>query len=328
MGMIEVAKRAGVSTATVSRVLNSPERVRPETLRLVRRVMRELRYVKQVPGKDAAPRYRFIFFVPDKNEAAMRTGLTDRMLEGVSAFLNENDVELVLCNVRDWKENVLPPGMKPDGIIHKNYCPLLRYSSFFPDVPQVICLENELVPERFDQVKPDVKTLGKLALQYAVQRNYRHIQLLAPRNDPEASGRIEAIRHALQAAGLNPDARRFDPVTNLNEIHTPDDTELLVAAGRDDQLVKLFSNRILNGIPLLDRIDFLPVASDPAFGEQLSPRMNVLSFNGYELGYAAAELLLHRKLRPSAPPRRLLICPTLQIAGFRAENVRKAIENR
>lgn len=41
----DVARLAGVSTATVSRVLNTPDRVDPSTLRLVNDAVRQLRYV-------------------------------------------------------------------------------------------------------------------------------------------------------------------------------------------------------------------------------------------------------------------------------------------
>jgi LacI family transcriptional regulator len=41
----DVARLAGVSTATVSRVLNAPDKVDPETLRAVRDAVRQLRYV-------------------------------------------------------------------------------------------------------------------------------------------------------------------------------------------------------------------------------------------------------------------------------------------
>ena len=41
----DVARLAGVSTATVSRVINTPEQVDPETRQLVRDAMAKLRYV-------------------------------------------------------------------------------------------------------------------------------------------------------------------------------------------------------------------------------------------------------------------------------------------
>ncbi|GEM49019.1 LacI family transcriptional regulator [Deinococcus cellulosilyticus NBRC 106333 = KACC 11606] len=46
-----VANRAGVSTATVSRAINSPERLDPETLKRVMHVVQELGYVPNLTGR-------------------------------------------------------------------------------------------------------------------------------------------------------------------------------------------------------------------------------------------------------------------------------------
>ena len=42
----DVAKRAGVSTASVSRVLNQPESVRPKTRSRIEAAMAEMAYIK------------------------------------------------------------------------------------------------------------------------------------------------------------------------------------------------------------------------------------------------------------------------------------------
>jgi LacI family transcriptional regulator len=52
----DVARRAGVSVATVSRVLNGKEVVREETLRLVRAAAEELRYVPNVAARSLSSR--------------------------------------------------------------------------------------------------------------------------------------------------------------------------------------------------------------------------------------------------------------------------------
>jgi len=44
MDIRQVAKRAGVSTATVSRTINSPQQVKPGTARRVWKVIEELKY--------------------------------------------------------------------------------------------------------------------------------------------------------------------------------------------------------------------------------------------------------------------------------------------
>jgi len=54
--IFDVAKRAGISTATVSRVLNTPELVAPETVARVQAVMAELKYAPQAAARNLATR--------------------------------------------------------------------------------------------------------------------------------------------------------------------------------------------------------------------------------------------------------------------------------
>ena len=55
----DVASRAGVSAASVSRVLNHPEKVRPELRRRIEGVMRELGYVRDGAARALASRHSF-----------------------------------------------------------------------------------------------------------------------------------------------------------------------------------------------------------------------------------------------------------------------------
>ena len=51
MDILTVARRAGVSSATVSRVLNTPEKVRESTAKRVRKAIEELNYVPNIGGR-------------------------------------------------------------------------------------------------------------------------------------------------------------------------------------------------------------------------------------------------------------------------------------
>ena len=55
----DVAKRAGTSVATASRVLNQPEKVRSETKELVEKAMRELLFVSPKSGQSERNQQRY-----------------------------------------------------------------------------------------------------------------------------------------------------------------------------------------------------------------------------------------------------------------------------
>jgi LacI family transcriptional regulator len=71
----DIAREAGVSLATVDRVLNSRPRVRESSIRLVQDAVDKLGYVRDVSAANLAKRkeYRFAFVIPDTKSAFIGT---------------------------------------------------------------------------------------------------------------------------------------------------------------------------------------------------------------------------------------------------------------
>ncbi len=78
----DIAREAGVSLATVDRVLNARPRVREQSVKLVQAAVEKLGYVRDVSAANLAKRreYRFAFVIPDNKSqftATIRDALTD-----------------------------------------------------------------------------------------------------------------------------------------------------------------------------------------------------------------------------------------------------------
>jgi LacI family transcriptional regulator len=78
----DIAREAGVSLATVDRVLNARPRVREQSVRLVQAAVEKLGYVRDVSAANLAKRreYRFAFVIPDNKSqfvATIRDALSD-----------------------------------------------------------------------------------------------------------------------------------------------------------------------------------------------------------------------------------------------------------
>jgi LacI family transcriptional regulator len=71
----DIAREAGVSLATVDRVLNARPRVRETSVRLVQSAVEKLGYVRDVSAANLAKRkeYRFAFIVPDSKSQFVET---------------------------------------------------------------------------------------------------------------------------------------------------------------------------------------------------------------------------------------------------------------
>jgi LacI family transcriptional regulator len=78
----DIAREAGVSLATVDRVLNARPRVREQSVKLVQAAVEKLGYVRDVSAANLAKRreYRFAFVIPDNKSqftATIRDSLAD-----------------------------------------------------------------------------------------------------------------------------------------------------------------------------------------------------------------------------------------------------------
>jgi LacI family transcriptional regulator len=71
----DIAREAGVSLATVDRVLNGRPRVRESSVRLVQNAVEKLGYVRDVSAANLAKRkeYRFAFVIPDSKSQFVET---------------------------------------------------------------------------------------------------------------------------------------------------------------------------------------------------------------------------------------------------------------
>lgn len=78
----DIARTAGVSLATVDRVLNARPGVRAQTIARVESAIRDLRYVRDIGAANLARRrlYRFLFLLPDGDS---------RFVDGIAAALDE-----------------------------------------------------------------------------------------------------------------------------------------------------------------------------------------------------------------------------------------------
>jgi LacI family transcriptional regulator len=102
----DIAREAGVSLATVDRVLNARPRVRASSVRLVQNAVDKLGYVRDVSAANLAKRkeYRFAFVIPDSKS---------QFVETIRVALNE--VKQVPGPDRISVETILAPADDPNA---------------------------------------------------------------------------------------------------------------------------------------------------------------------------------------------------------------------
>src|SRR3954464_6551682 len=100
MTMRRVAQLAGVSTSTVSRVINDRQNVAPETIAAVRRVMRQLavtpspRLRSRTFNASRANKATTVAFLVFGTSGAHPAPAFERLLRGVSEASSQHDLSL------------------------------------------------------------------------------------------------------------------------------------------------------------------------------------------------------------------------------------------
>ncbi len=133
----QIAKAAGVSTATVDRVLNSRPGVNPDTARRVKEVLDQLGGALPMPGRPkTGPNYRFAFVLPSERTAFF-DGVDRIVAQSASEFRHQHITELT----------IRLPAHDPNAFAEE-LAKLTDYGGLAvlaPDVPQVKLAINELV---------------------------------------------------------------------------------------------------------------------------------------------------------------------------------------
>ncbi len=207
--MDEVAKAAGVSQATVSRVVNGNPRVNSTTKRLVERTIDRLGFVPNVAARSLVTRRSDSIgvLIPEPTSRVFGDPFFAQVLRGVSSALTARRQKLVLFLPQgDDEERELQPYLMAghvDGVI---------MYSLHGDDPLPEELRRRGVPvvvggrpptgARVSYVDNDNRGGGMLATQHLIELGRRNVATISgPPDMGAANDRLEGYRDALRRAG-------------------------------------------------------------------------------------------------------------------------------
>ena len=334
MSLLKVAKAAGVSPATVSRVLNRGSMVNKETARKVRQAMKMVGYRPAPPAERRGPKARLhlplrhdavaFLWTAGRQPAQTLTGIG--LLEGASAALRRHRVSLVV----DYLDG---PGDLPHLIASEQLDGLLLHGPE-PDPAVAARLRNFPVVWLLspgsrvwgDRVQPDHRLAGRQALDHFISRKCRSLCCITHKPTPSGydffAERADAFAQAARLHGL--------PMTTLGEeIERPGDdagrfaaAESLVAAfaklsPRPDGLfvasdLGSYVHDHLRQRKIRPMRDVVLIAGDKEHCPQhLDPVPVKVDVHSQSIGRMAAELLLWRLTNTEAPFVTQLVQPRL-----------------
>ena len=308
----DVAKLAGVSTATVSHTINNTRYVSNETKEKVYRAIEELGYTPDASARSFRTGKKKIigFIVPDIANKFFAT-----MIESVEKYLSANGYQLIIANTRENMDReetnirLLTAGLVDGLLVASTMDDFQRFDSLIPAGFPVVLVDRIF----------DVKKYSSVCVSN-FQPIYRSVCRLAGKGDrrigitgglPRLSStkeRISAYRQAMADCGLPEDEDLIqygDSLENsacacLDELLERKCDAIIVCQGlmASETIIYLHQKGIRLGQDI-DLVSFVDYDSDvyTLYANQMDAIIQPVE----ELGQSAGEQILKRVEEPDAP---------------------------
>lgn len=206
----EVAHLAGVSTATVSRVIHGSNLVHPDTRDRVLAVIEELGYVPDGSAQGLSRRRKDIIGLAGLERGGSEVGVEktgplfmDELVHAVEAVLRGTECSLLLTFGRageQFQHRVRALSGKVDGLlIAEEVLPPGQLRALARRIP-VVAIAGRPEETELDVVAVDnAAGMAGLAAHLTAEHGYRRLGFLAgPADSPDAVHRLAAFRRAVQ----------------------------------------------------------------------------------------------------------------------------------
>lgn len=316
----EVAKRAGVSIATVSRVINDMDNVKPETRIRVEKVIKELGYkpnrvAKRLRYKKSSGNLIGVL-IPD-----IRNPFYVDVLRGIEDVTYVNECAIIVCNFSQDEKKAkfyldILEAESVDGLIvapvnenDQNVINIIK--SGLP----VVCVDRGLNDIDVDVVVVENREGAYSAVDYLAKKGYKRIAYIGgltqiPSTREREKGYYDALRD--NNIPIYPELVKFGDSSHESGVKLTE--ELLSLPQPPDAL---FTGNNLITLGALETIhnkglkipdDIAIVGFDDMYWSiSLNPPLTAVRQPAYEIGKRAAELLIQKIIDPSRSPVRMVL---------------------
>jgi DNA-binding LacI/PurR family transcriptional regulator len=349
MSIVEVAKAAGVSTATVSRVMNGLPGVRAETVAQVRAVMLELKYTR-LRTRSARKR-------PNSKSSKLRTGsiavitighgqdwlmqpVMASVLSGIQRGAGLHELRLILGEMSDPSQpSKLLVDRQIDGavVFLSSNVPIAMYEATFKAMlkyaPVVWAMGIGTTLGGIDHVSPDNLGIGHLAYSYLKGLGCERPAFLTLNPSwPLMRLRGQSFLNSAfddgytPATYVTPDDPRFVAPYAGRIVTAPTLRDLIrqfaeeksrpdgLFVGNDLTTSQVYPLLAEYGIKVGTDLKLVSCDAEEARLSGMHPRPASIDIGGEEIGYRCVNRLLNRIERPSGPPLIIQVAPRMVLA--------------
>jgi DNA-binding LacI/PurR family transcriptional regulator len=317
-----VAELAGVSRATVSRVVNGSPKVSPEVHAAVTRAINKLGYVPNRAARTLVTRRTdtLVLLMHEPPDTVFEDPFFANVLRGMNAALSTTDLQLVLLHARGDQQRERALRYVCNGHVDGALVISLHGDDPMPTailaagVPMV-SMGRPPAGRRADYVDADNTGGGREAVRHLVATGRRRLATVAGPQDMSAGvDRLRGYIDATHASGLSDAAERvahgdfteaggYSSMKSLLE-QTPDLDGVFVAS----DLMGLGAMRALRDLGRRVPDDVAVVGFDDApLAMYAAPPLTTIRQPIEKLGKEMVRLLLHRLADPEGEPQTLIL---------------------
>jgi LacI family transcriptional regulator len=328
----DVARVAGVHPATVSRALNEETRalVNEETARRVLRAAEELGYRPNpiARGLKTNRSYTIGVLIPD-----LTNPLFPPILRGIEDGLETAGYTPLVANTdndpeRELLDSQAMRARQVDGIVAATARRDHRLHDALLEAGIELVLVNRRQPELPVSSATADDTMGmRLAVEHLISLGHTRIAHLAgPLDYSTGLDRYESFHATMRAGGLEPDPDLVRVTEAFTEAEgarlcaglIADGHEFTAIAAANDLLAlgcyDVFAER---GVRCPEEVSVVGF-NDMPFADRFQPPLTTIHIPHYEIGAAAAELMLERLQDGGSEPRQVRLEPSLAVRGSTA----------
>ena len=321
----DVAARAGVSTATVSRAFNGKSTVDPALAERVFRAARELDYRPNSLARNLRRQETTLLalIVPDVENpffAPVARGVEDcAVAAGYSVVLCNSDQDV--DKERRYVDVALRERMA--GVVLSPTDQESGLRSLRQRRTPVVAVDRGLPGEEVDQVSVGTRAAARDAVAHLLDEGYQRVGcLIGPGGATTATDRLDGYRDALRAAGRDSGPRlewqADDGSAGASELagrflDATDGPDAVLAGDGAMAIGVLEAMRERGMRP--GRDVGLVAFDDTPWARALDPALSVVVQPARRVGYEAARLLLERIARPERAVERVVLEAALTVRG-------------
>lgn len=313
-GIIEVAKKAGVSIATVSRVVNGSDAVKSDTREKVKKVIDEMNYVPYAAARELASKELGARSIRDVGVIlpSIYNEFFAEVLEGIENSLRHEDYFLMLNCTRNNSEREMHciramVNRKVSGIIVLS--PNTRdadeefYKEIVQEVPLVFVNASFKIPGA-SYVENDEATGTQDALRYLFELGHKKILMVSGINSDSYTIKEETFKEMMQSEDFN----ASDYILNIEEGNSSETADLaadlLMEVLPKTDATAIFCCNDLMAVGALNACNYLGLKvpedisvvgyDNTNVANVMIPKLTSVDQNMFQLGRNAAKLLIEK----------------------------------